>query len=371
LRGVGETHCLTAARADGVVLSRNTLLPSAVKPSMSSDDPRLPAAALQGPDPDGAERDGAGTNSLAAASILDAIFNLTSDRGETLQADRLHIEAHRLGALTLVRTSGPPARFTRERTPARALHQDRILVQVIEEGRCRISVDGSGATCVAGDLAIHDLSRGVEIEASQGANIYVLVPCLLTHFNRNEIAELHGTIIRGRTGLGHVLGAHLTALARSAQSFDQAVADLAGEAARQVIVLTLRALDADRQASKMGRTEMPVGAIESFIQQNILRDELGPALICREFALSRSALYRLFEPLGGISGYIRARRLDRAYLNLTAVGSGRGSVARLARAAGFSNEASFTRAFRQRFGKTPRDAIAELAAAPTDKPNDM
>ncbi|HSP26307.1 MAG TPA: helix-turn-helix domain-containing protein [Saliniramus sp.] len=78
--------------------------------------------------------------------------------------------------------------------------------------------------------------------------------------------------------------------------------------------------------------------------------------------MSGSALCRIFEPLGGISDYIHDRRLDRAALHLASVGLGRGAVSRLAFAVGFASEVTFSRAFRGRYGLSPREAI--LRAGP-------
>jgi AraC-like DNA-binding protein len=59
-------------------------------------------------------------------------------------------------------------------------------------------------------------------------------------------------------------------------------------------------------------------------------------MLCSAFGLSRSALYRLFAPIGGISDYIRQRRLARARLALNASARGRGGIGKIARQFGFS-----------------------------------
>ena len=61
-------------------------------------------------------------------------------------------------------------------------------------------------------------------------------------------------------------------------------------------------------------------------------------------------------PSQGVEFY---RRLNRAFLRLSSVGTNRGVVAKLANMKGFSNEAAFSRAFRHRYGMNPREAIIE------------
>ena len=109
----------------------------------------------------------------------------------------------------------------------------------------------------------------------------------------------------------------------------------------------------------------------AFIERNLSHIELSPEMVCRKFAMSRSALYRLFDPLGGVSNYIRDRRLDRANLHLGSIGTGRGAVARLSLLCGFASDTAFTRAFRQRFGVNPRDAIMQTHARRHGMPQDQ
>jgi AraC-like DNA-binding protein len=64
--------------------------------------------------------------------------------------------------------------------------------------------------------------------------------------------------------------------------------------------------------------------------------------------LSRSSLYRAFEPLGGVAGFIRQRRLARIHAMLCAGDDS--SVTQLAASFGFAGAAQLTRAFRGHFG---------------------
>jgi AraC-like DNA-binding protein len=90
---------------------------------------------------------------------------------------------------------------------------------------------------------------------------------------------------------------------------------------------------------------------------------MTPASIAAGLGISRSTLYALFEPEGGIESYVFARRLDRAFdtiVNDSARASGLGEIAF---AIGFKSEAHFSRAFLARFGLKPRE-VRRLAMAP-------
>jgi len=93
-------------------------------------------------------------------------------------------------------------------------------------------------------------------------------------------------------------------------------------------------------------------------------------MLCSAFGLSRSALYRLFAPLGGVSDYIRRRRLERARLALNGASLERGGIGKLARRFGFSSDDAFSRAFKARFGVAPREAAQIRVLAPAEPGDD-
>lgn len=96
------------------------------------------------------------------------------------------------------------------------------------------------------------------------------------------------------------------------------------------------------------------------MRQHIEKQLRDPALsadvLCRQFHVSRSTLYRLFEPLGGVARYIRERRLAHCHAILSRPGP-RQYIERVAHDHGFGTASQFSRAFHEQFGYAPRDAV--------------
>lgn len=84
---------------------------------------------------------------------------------------------------------------------------------------------------------------------------------------------------------------------------------------------------------------------------------LTPEKLCQELGISRSRLYRIFEPVGGVSNYIRRQRLlkTRDALGDSTDGS---SISRIAEKWGFMDPSAYSRTFRKEFGIPPKDARA-------------
>lgn len=97
---------------------------------------------------------------------------------------------------------------------------------------------------------------------------------------------------------------------------------------------------------------------KSIIAENLTNPDLDTAFACKRMRLSVRHLNRLFEAENtSVARYIRSERLKKAYRDLSTMNSA--TVAEIAQRWGFSDLSSFSRAFRQEFGKTATDVRVE------------
>ncbi|WP_198374641.1 helix-turn-helix domain-containing protein [Neoroseomonas rubea] len=111
------------------------------------------------------------------------------------------------------------------------------------------------------------------------------------------------------------------------------------------------------EAARPQLEHLQLARIKRLIREKLGSATLGPARLCAMSGVSRSALYRLFEPLGGVARHIQRERLAAAYRFLSDPADRRG-IAQVAEAVGFFEPSSFSRAFRAEFGIAPRDLRA-------------
>jgi AraC-like DNA-binding protein len=97
---------------------------------------------------------------------------------------------------------------------------------------------------------------------------------------------------------------------------------------------------------------IPLARAASYIERNLTSQDLTPASVAEAAHVSRSTLYRLFSPSGGVKRYILNARLDRAWSALADPKQAR-RVSDVAFDTGFLSDAHFCRAFRRAFGVTP------------------
>lgn len=96
---------------------------------------------------------------------------------------------------------------------------------------------------------------------------------------------------------------------------------------------------------------------ESYIQQNVANDLVTVPYLAEQFAMSESTLRRQLNRLTGLSPkqYLQEVRLDSARQLLE--NRAFRTVAQVASRAGFANQRTFTRNYKERFGKNPSEYI--------------
>lgn len=89
----------------------------------------------------------------------------------------------------------------------------------------------------------------------------------------------------------------------------------------------------------------------SFIRRHLGSSRLTPQMVARAVGMSRSQLYRTFEPMGGVAHTIQEERL-KAALRLLSKDTEARSIGGIAETVGIFDPSSFSRMFRRRFGVT-------------------
>ncbi|GLS21454.1 AraC family transcriptional regulator [Labrys miyagiensis] len=90
------------------------------------------------------------------------------------------------------------------------------------------------------------------------------------------------------------------------------------------------------------------------IQKHLHELDLTPEHLANQLGISRSKLYRAFEDVGGVTGYIQRQRLHAAHAELAS--NTDKQVQEIAYRYGFNFASDFARAFRREFGYSPREA---------------
>jgi AraC-like DNA-binding protein len=163
------------------------------------------------------------------------------------------------------------------------------------------------------------------------------------------------------TPLGRLLGDFMLSLEHRLQGLT--IADMPRlTAATRALIAACVAPSAERVGT--AREQVDRGRLERVrqtVRTHLRSPRLGPNTLCRAVGMSRSSLYRLLEPEGGVNHYIQRRRLLEAHATLSDPAAKR-TVSAIAEELCFSDPSSFGRSFRAMFGYSPGEVRSAAAA---------
>jgi len=250
--------------------------------------------------------------------------------------------------------------------PMRAIRADQLdhyslRLNVGPPSLAKVDIDGRRFVAHAGEAVLTDFARPATYHSPGGYVVVLFVARDALDALLPRPMALHGVVPRGPCAA--LLTEHLVALTRK-------LAELTPDEARAASVAATSLLAASLAASPAA-LEQAGPAIDASLRRQMTRyidAHLGSArlsadTLCKAFKVSRSTLYRLFEPLGGVAQEIKVRRLKRVHRALSSPAAAMRQVALVAEEFGFADPSYFSRAFRQHFGYTPSQARALLPGA--------
>lgn len=154
--------------------------------------------------------------------------------------------------------------------------------------------------------------------------------------------------------LGHLLAQHVETVWAAIPDLTETDTAPVAQGMLNLMALSL-AKEAQETDSPRGGVTAPLKqAILVYLEDHLLR-QVSIAELVQRFNVSRSVLYRMFEPEGGLQSHMRARRLALAFRTLSDPQNAHMGIGEIAFACGFQSNAHFTRLFRQRFSMRPSD----------------
>ena len=299
---------------------------------------------------------------LPAAERLDAwrgalepVFEITPDPAQDPASFTGTLTMAHLGDALVSEVRSAPQMFDRNRAYARRSGLDHFMMQTFVHGRHDGACGDDSVQRGAGDVWILDLAQATRTQASKFANITLIMPRdrLLPLLKGGNI---HGTTLRHGSASARLIASHLETLMAAAMELDLAEASAAVDAAALMIAGAWSRIRESRAQVGAAVRATARRVVCDYIDLHLTDEDLTPETLVRLFHMSRATLYRLFDEEGGVAACILNRRLDRCHAILATSLDGARTIGEIAFNHGFSSEAHFSRAFRWRFGISPRDA---------------
>ncbi len=249
-------------------------------------------------------------------------------------------------AVSFINVSGQ--HFERSHALIAADGIDNLAVNVRFKGGARGDMNGRDLRAGEGSIVLTDLAQPQQHVSDASSTAYFVVPRALAEQFLPDVSSLHGLTIEPEAAT--LLREHMLQIWRNADNLPAEQGARLGRTVMDLLAVAVAQAQGGLIAPETSTTAALARA-RAEIEARLGSATLNVASLCRSLGMSRSALYRLFEP-DGVQAYIMRRRLDRVATALRDPLNPH-RIAEIADQWGFCDAAYLGRVFRQRFGMTP------------------
>jgi AraC-like DNA-binding protein len=160
-------------------------------------------------------------------------------------------------------------------------------------------------------VQMHPMGRVFEARLAASEVLMLSVPRDFCRDTAHLLDAMEFSTLDG--GMGRLLADYMTSLAQRLPTLDAADLPRLANATRAMI---LACVAPSPDNLELAQDPVLLERARRFVQTNLFDPDLGAERLQRELGMSRSRLYRLFEPSGGVARYIQHRRLLDAHAAL-------------------------------------------------------
>lgn len=254
---------------------------------------------------------------------------------------------------------GVPHRVARTARLIAATDPDCILLYLLRQGLCRLEQDGRSCVLGSGDLAFQDTSRPSAFDALDGLDVVMFSVPKWFIGGVESLARLTSVpLSQHRRPIVSMAVPFLASFAQAAETGRLSEPEAEGLADMLATMVRLLRGDCDGQSlERESPAEVLLGRMRRYALDRLHDPTLGPEQIAQAHFVSTRYVHKLFAASGtGVAAWIREQRMERAAQDLRIATDS--SIAHIASRWGYRDAASFSRAFRQAHGRSPRDVRA-------------
>ncbi len=272
------------------------------------------------------------------------------------------IESYLIDDIMLTRAITKRQKYDRAGSKIARDGLDHYMIQVFLGGHTEINLGRREARSQADHPIAFDLGETLDSFNSDFHILCVVIPRARLAPLLVRPDSLQGLTPDPDSGGGRLLADFLRSLYLIAPVLTPLEEKRSALALLELAASAFNGVDAGGEAELRARDYALLLQTQRFIRDHLSSPDLSPEVIALGVGLSRTALYQLFEPIGGVAEYVRELRLRKCLGEIVSARHAHRHVSDIAWSWGFASPSHFTRAFKQRFGRTPSEARASAGA---------
>lgn len=294
---------------------------------------------------------------------IQGVFMVEPVAEETLLNFETSLESYMLGSMMISRTISTTQTFRRTAENIASHAADYLMIEIMQEGSHVLETEKGEKRVQTGDIVLYDMQQEYAFKAQgvfngtryQYSDMDFVFPLDSIRPLVPHIEHLHRHVIPKDTLLNSLLSNHLLTLYDQLPQMTREVVATVSQCTAELIA-GLLCIDPQLElATHDNKEKNQLAIIYGLIMDNLDSPALNIDFFCRELNMSKSSLYRMCEPYGGIMKMVRVRRLRTAYNILMEPSPPQ--ITQLAMQCGYSSLDSFTRAFKKEFGFNPSELL--------------
>lgn len=266
------------------------------------------------------------------------------------------VDTHMLDSIMLARTHTRGQQFNRTSMTIGRDSMDHIMIQLYETGHTSCEHRNGETDIPQSGLLVFDLSQEVYGKTFDFNNLSMFIPRKMLENSLKDIDGQHMRALSPHEPMVKLLRDHMLSLKTLAgqMTASQAIEIAPATATLTAACLNASAADTPGGIEVLSNTQYSVA--KQYIESQLCSRLLTPETIAKAVGVSRSRLYDMFKPFGGIAAYIKERRLNLALRRIINKSEGHIPIHTIAMDCGFASDSDFSRSFKKRFEMTPREA---------------
>ena len=258
---------------------------------------------------------------------------------------------------------------TSHRAPLPVTMQDRIHLLMCRQGGLRVSHAQSHIDLEPGDAVMLDSSQSYVIDVAGRCSARTIEMMRSNFSDRNCPTDaLCGRRYRADDGMVRILMSIVNNLADDPGAFLGDEHELVQDMLTRLLINARQ--DGGRQTIEKQSRKHPdtqlLDKMRCWISSYPEKSDLSPDMLATQFGMSRRTLYRIFAQAGATPAqWLWRAKLDEGHAMLADPAYRRMSVSAVAYQCGFQEPSHFSRAFKKRFGSSPRMWQQRCAGGPS------
>ncbi len=265
------------------------------------------------------------------------------------------IDANMFGPIMLARTETTAQRWSRTPSLMAKDGMDHYMIQLYEYGNTHWDTNSESLKCPERGLIVYDLTQAADLKTKDFANLSLIIPRDLLEDQLSSSDDQHMRVLDGAEPMVQLFREHIMSLRSLATQMTTRQALEVAPSTAGLAAACLNGVESENPNQQRGVSVAQMTLVRRFIEANLSELDLTADWIAKRTGISRSKLYVLFESYGGVSTFIRDRRMRQALLTLVDQRNQTRSIYDVALQAGYASDSTFSRAFRSRFGASPNE----------------